>query len=87
LEEKLNFEKKVKMNIQTSKIELAKIVLDIDNPDLIQEIVDFIHSKGSLLQDQKQKIDEAIYSLDNNEGIQHDVVMEETKNRYSKYFK
>ncbi len=70
------------MNIQTSKIELAKIVLDIDNPDLIQEIVDFIQSKENLSEEQKTKINEAIYSLENNEGIQHDVVMEETKNRY-----
>ncbi|UWY28713.1 hypothetical protein [Flavobacterium sp. TR2] len=75
------------MNIQTSKIELAKIVLDIDNPDLIQEIVEFIQSKESLSEEQKSNINEAIYSLDNNEGISHDVVMEETKNRYSKYFK
>ena len=75
------------MNIQTSKIELAKIVLDIDNPDLIQEIVDFIQSKENLSEEQKSNINEAIYSLDNNEGISHDVVMEETKNRYSKYFK
>ncbi|WP_035650516.1 hypothetical protein [Flavobacterium sp. ASV13] len=75
------------MNIQTSKIELAKIVLDIDNPDLIQEIVEFIQSKESLSEKLKNNINEAIYSLDNNEGISHDVVMEETKNRYSKYFK
>ncbi|PXY41909.1 hypothetical protein DMB65_04920 [Flavobacterium cheongpyeongense] len=75
------------MNIQTSKIELAKIVLDIDNPDLIQEIVDFIQSKENLSEEQKTKINEAIYSLENNEGIDHDVVMEETRNRYSKYFK
>ncbi|WP_149206200.1 hypothetical protein [Flavobacterium johnsoniae] len=75
------------MNIQTSKIELAKIVLDIDNPDLIQEIVEFIQSKESLSEKLKNNISEAIYSLDNNEGISHNVVMEETKNRYSKYFK
>jgi hypothetical protein len=75
------------MNIQTSKIELAKIVLDIDNPDLIQEIVEFIQSKESLSEKLKNNISEAIYSLDNNEGISNDVVMEETKNRYSKYFK
>ncbi|KLT71133.1 MULTISPECIES: hypothetical protein [Flavobacterium] len=75
------------MNIQASKIELAKIVLDIDNPDLIQEIVDFIQSKESLSEEQKSKINEAIYSLEKEEGIQHDAVMEETKIRYSKYFK
>lgn len=75
------------MNIQTSKIELAKIVLDIDNPDLIQEIVEFIQSKESLTQEQKKNLDQAIYSLENNDGVRHDAVMEETKNRYSKYFK
>lgn len=75
------------MNIQSSKIELAKIILDIDNPDFIQEIIDFIQSKESLSDEQKERINAAIYSLENNEGISHDTVMEETKNRYSKYFK
>ncbi|MBK0370984.1 ribosomal eL8 family protein [Flavobacterium agrisoli] len=75
------------MNIQTSKIELAKIVLDLDNPDLIQEIMEFIQSKENLSEKLKNNINEAINSLENNEGITHDVVMEETKNRYSKYFK
>ena len=75
------------MNIQTSKIELAKIVLDIENPNLIEEIFRLIQSKEKLTESQKQAIDEALYSLDHNEGIPHDAVMEETKNRYSKYFK
>ncbi|MBP6425192.1 MAG: hypothetical protein KA278_05685 [Flavobacterium sp.] len=75
------------MNIHSTKIELAKIVLDIENPILIEEILNLIQSKSELTEKQKSAIDEAIYSLENNEGISHNIVMEETKNRYSKYFK
>ena len=75
------------MNIHTSKIELAKIVLDIENPMLIEEIIHLIQSKLNLTEKQKAAIDEALYSLENNEGIPHNLVMEETKNKYSKYFK
>lgn len=75
------------MDIQTSKIELAKVILDMENPALIEEIMSLIQSKDNLTQEQKSAIDEAIYSLKNNEGIPHDMVAEETKKRYSKYFK
>jgi hypothetical protein len=75
------------MNIHSTKIELAKIVLDIENPILIEEILNLIQSKSELTKKQKSAIDDAIYSLENNEGISHNIVMEETKNRYSKYFK
>ena len=75
------------MNLQTSKIELAKIVLDIENPKLIEEIILLIQSKDTLTEKQKLAIDEALYSLDKEEGISNDMVMEETKSRYSKYFK
>ncbi|MGG7037019.1 MAG: hypothetical protein ACI7YS_17765 [Flavobacterium sp.] len=75
------------MNLQASKIELAKIVLDIENPKLIREIIDLIQSKETLSQEQKTAIDEALFALENNEGTAHNMVMEETKNRYSKYFK
>lgn len=75
------------MNIHTSKIELAKVILDIENPKLIEEIIHLIQSKSTLTEKQKTAIDEAIFSLENKEGIAHDMVMEETRNRYSKYFK
>ena len=75
------------MDIQTSKIELTKIILDIENPKIIQDIMNLIQEKSTLSKAQKNAIDEAIYSLDNNEGISHDLVMEGTRNRYSKYFK
>lgn len=82
-----NFDKNTVMDIQTSKIELAKIILDLENPSLIEEIMSLIQSSEDLTKNQKNAIDDAIYSLENNEGISHDLVAEETKNRYSKYFK
>lgn len=75
------------MNIQNSKIELAKAILDIENPKLIEEIILLIQSKSALTEKQKSAIDEALNSLENKEGIAHNLVMEETRNRYSKYFK
>ncbi len=75
------------MNIQTSKIELTKVILDIENPKLIEEIINLIQSKSNLTENQKSAIKDAIYSLENNQGIAHDMVMEETRIRYSKYFK
>ena len=82
-----NFDKNTVMDIQTSKIELVKAIFDIKNPSLIEEIISLIKSKDNLTPNQKRAIDEAIYSLGNNEGIAHNLVMEETKERYSKYFK
>jgi hypothetical protein len=75
------------MDIKTSKIELAKVILDLENPILIEEIIHLIQSKSTLTEKQKFAIDEALISLEKNEGIAHNMVMEETKNRYSKYFK
>jgi DNA polymerase IIIc chi subunit len=75
------------MDIKTLKIELAKVILDLENPELIEEIIHLVQSKSTLTENQKSAIDEALFSLENKEGIAHDVVMEETKNRYSKYFK
>jgi DNA polymerase IIIc chi subunit len=75
------------MDIKTSKIELAKVILDLENPVLIEEIIHLIQSRSTLTEKQKSAIDEALISLEKNEGIAHNMVMEETKNRYSKYFK
>ena len=73
------------MNLQTLKIELTKAILDIENPKLIEEIFQFIQSKSSLSDNQKASLNEALQSLEKNEGIAHYKVMEETKIRYSKY--
>jgi hypothetical protein len=52
------------MNLQTLKIELTKDILDIENPKLIEEILQFIQSKSSLSDNQKASINEALQSLE-----------------------
>jgi len=48
------------MNIHSTKIELAKIVLDIENPILIEEILNLIQSKSELTEKQKEFIQSVI---------------------------
>ena len=74
------------MDIQPSKIELAKVILDIENPSLIEEIISLIQSKDVFAQNHKDAMDEELYTLQNEVGIPHLIVEEETKIRYSKYF-
>jgi hypothetical protein len=81
LKKKLTLRKNDKMIIKTSKIESTK-----NDSHFIHEIGDKTPLNEALSELLKQKIDEAIYSLDNNKGISNDLVMEETKNRYPKYF-
>ena len=47
-------------DIKTSKIELAKVILDLENPVLIEEIIHLIQSKSLLTEKQKTAIDEAL---------------------------
>ena len=74
------------MDIHVEKIELIRLILETKKESFINKI------KQILVQDQedmnplqKKAVDEAILSLEKGEGILHDQVMEETKNRYSKY--
>ncbi|RDI12287.1 hypothetical protein [Flavobacterium sp. AG291] len=75
------------MDIQASKIELAKLILDLEDSKLVQKIMDLLKSETNLSSKQKEYIDASISELENGQGIPHSMVMEETKARYSKYFK
>jgi len=75
------------MDIQTSKIELAKIILDIDEQSVVDKFTDFLNAESTLSNQQKKAIDLALEQVEQGKTIPHDVVMEETRKRYSKYFK
>ena len=76
------------MDIQAEKIALTKLLLDTQKESVLNKIkLIFIEEGESLSISEKKAIDEAIYSLEKNKGIPHDQVMEETKERYPKYFK
>jgi len=74
------------MDIQASKIELVKIILDLEDSFVVERFIDFLKSETNLSEKQKRAIDDALVQLENGEGIPHHMVMEETKARYPKYF-
>ena len=74
------------MDIQASKIELAKMILELEDSSVITKILTLLKSETTLTSTQKKHIDGAIAELEHGKGIPHDMVMEETKIRYSKNF-
>mgnify|MGYP001040828611 CR=1 FL=1 len=65
------------MDFQTSKIELAKLILDLENPKLITRIMKLLKSESKdfwndLSDQQKNEIEIAISELDRGEGISWD---------------
>ena len=62
------------MNIQTSKIELVKMILSIENVEFISKISDFIKSESTdfwseLSLSEKQEIEKGIEQLDNGQRV------------------
>lgn len=68
------------MDIQTVKIELAKLILDLDNPSLIQKIRDMLTRETSefwttLTDQEKQEINLGIKQLNNGQRTSFDDFM------------
>lgn len=74
------------MDIQASKIEAVKMILELEDSSTLEKILGFLKSEKKLTNKQKAYINQAIEEFENGEGIPHNIVMEETKKRYSKYF-
>ncbi|MCF8298421.1 MAG: hypothetical protein K9J13_12815 [Saprospiraceae bacterium] len=69
------------MDIQTSKIELAKIILNIENPDLIEKIRGLIINEPKdfwlgLTATEKEEIEFGIEQLDKGNRISFDEFMD-----------
>ncbi len=65
------------MDIQTTKIELAKIILSIENTEFIEKIKNFISKEkddfwNDLTLSEKAEIELGIKQLDNGERISYD---------------
>ncbi|MEX1000635.1 MAG: hypothetical protein WDZ35_00860 [Crocinitomicaceae bacterium] len=65
------------MDIQSSKIELAKLILSIDNPEMIKKIKHFLKKETSqekvkLTKYEKKEIEIALKQLDEGKGISFD---------------
>jgi hypothetical protein len=62
------------MDIQTSKIELAKMILGIENPELISRIKRFVQTESKdfwleLTADEKAEIEFGLNQLENGERV------------------
>lgn len=76
------------MDIHAEKIELIRLILETKKESVINKIKQIlVQEQEDMSPFQKNALDEAILSLEKGEGVLHDQVMEETKKRYSKYFK
>ncbi|MBL4861495.1 MAG: hypothetical protein JKY09_01495 [Crocinitomicaceae bacterium] len=77
------------MNIETRKINLAQLLFTIQKEDILDKIEALLKREtlSSLTKEQKLAIDEGLKSLEDNGGIPHQDVMNETKKRYPNLFK
>lgn len=69
------------MDIHTSKIELVKLILDIDNTEFIQKVADFVKKEKSdfwneLSLSQQNDIKKGIEDLENGKRIEFSEFLE-----------
>jgi len=65
------------MNMQTTKIELVKTILDIDNKDFIQKVADFIEKEkidfwNEMSTNEQNEIKQGIDELEKGKRISYD---------------
>ena len=77
---------KIQMQIENAGERLLRIVSSVFDNYLNEETDDNFTSNSMTLPE-KKAIDEALIQVANKQTISHESVMEETKTRYSKYFK
>ncbi len=77
---------KIQMQIENADERLLRIVSSVFDNYLNENSSDNTTQNSMILQE-KKAIDEALIQVVNKQTISHDLVMEETKKRYPKYFK
>lgn len=77
---------KIQLQIENADERLLRIVSSVFDNYLNDDASDNI-IQNSMTLPEKKAIEEALFQVYNKETIPHDLVMEETKNRYPKYFK
>ena len=77
---------KIQMQIENADERLLLIVSSVFDNYLNEDSSDDT-TQNSMTLPEKKAIDEALIQVANKQTISHDLVMEETKKRYPKYFK
>ncbi|HEX8574767.1 MAG TPA: hypothetical protein VF677_00580 [Flavobacterium sp.] len=78
----LELKEKIKLQIEDADERLLKIVSSV-----FDNYLGSTENRDQLSNEEKEAIDAAIYQIDDQMTQSHDIVMEETKAKYSKYFK
>ena len=76
---------KIQLQIENADERLLRIVSSVCDNYLNEDNTDSSFLKPMTLTE-KKAIEEAIIQVSNNQTISHELVMEDTKKRYSKYF-
>lgn len=77
---------KIQMQIENADERLLRIVSSVFDNYLNEDASDNT-TLNSMALPEKKAIDEALIQVANKQTISHELVMEETKKRYPKYFK
>lgn len=77
---------KIQMQIENADERLLRIVSSVFDNYLNEDATDNT-TLNSMALSEKKAIDEALIQVANKQTISHELVMEETKKRYPKYFK
>lgn len=77
---------KIQMQIEHADERLLRIVSSVFDNYLNEDSSDNT-TQNSMTVPEKKAIEEALIQVANKQTIPHDLVMEETKERYPKYFK
>jgi hypothetical protein len=81
-----DLKQKIQRQLENADERLLRIVSSVFDNYLNEETPDTSVESSITLQE-KNAIDEALIQVENKQTISHDLVMEETKKKYSKYFK
>ena len=77
---------KIQLQIENADERLLRIISSVFDNYLNEPSSDYTTLNSMTLQE-KKAIDEAILQVKNNQTISHELVLEETKKKYPKYFK
>ena len=81
-----DLKQKIQRQLENADERLLRIVSSVfDN--YLNEVTSNTSVESSITLQEKKAIDEALIQVENKQTMPHDLVMKETKKKYSKYFK
>jgi predicted transcriptional regulator len=75
------------MNIQAEKLEIMKLLLEVDNPEILNEVKAIFKKKGFDFYDDlpnsvKESIEAGLKDVEDGKMYDHNFIMQDVKTRY-----